>query len=111
VRVDRLLPQTATVTTVQRTGDDDVFGDPGETTSTRSWRCWISQSSRDEDTGGGDRQDETFTIYMEPTAKVAGSDRVTVNDATFEVIGPPWTATNPRTGIDEMVVATIKRTV
>lgn len=111
MNVARLLSQTATVTSVALTGTEDVFGDPGESVTSRAWRCWIAQSSRDDDTNAGDRQDETFTMYLEAAATVTGSDRVTVAGKTFEVVGPPWTAVNPRTGRDEMVVATIRRTV
>jgi hypothetical protein len=113
VNVERLLNLTASVTRVVRDGTEDAFGDPTETTLTATYRCWLAQAGADEATVNQDVQREDFALYLEAGASggIDGTDRVTVGGVEYEVVGPPWSAINPRTGQTTHVVATIRRTV
>lgn len=112
MNVAHLLNMTGTVMRTVHDGPADMFGDPTETSSTATFRCWIAQRMRDEDTVGRDLQAQEFDLYLEPAAagQVEGSDRIAVAGTTYELVGPPWPAVNPRTGETSHVVATIRRT-
>lgn len=105
-----LLNMTATITTVAHTGAEDGYGVPAEVTTTSAVRCWIHQTRRADDAGPVATQDQTWEAYFPAGTVFGGGDRVTVNGSAYEVDGPPWEATNPRTGRDVMVVATLRRT-
>lgn len=110
------LTQPCTITRVAHDGDPDAYGNPTETTSTveldGSPGCWIMQTKRSESTVLTNQQAETFTGYFPAGTELAGADRVTVGDATFEVQGPPWSAANPLgAGSVDFVEATLVRVV
>lgn len=114
MNVSHLLNLTATVSRVAYDGPEDEFGDPTQTATTSSYRCWIEQAgASDERTSNEDAQREDFTVYLEPAAagRLGGSDRVAVGGEVFEVVGPPWNVTNPRSGVLEFVRAHLRRTV
>lgn len=93
-----LLTSTATVDLVEPTGPVDGFGDPTEVITSKSFKCWLSQTSRSEDTANANSQQELWDLFLEPAAvAVDGWDRVTVDGKAFELDGPPWPALNPRT--------------
>ena len=112
MNVEHLLTSTAVVTFT--TADPDVlddFGDPTTTTTSRSFRCWLSQIHRAEATSNQDVQQETWVLYLDATAAdVDGFDRVTVDGKTYDVAGPPWPAINPRTRQLTHVECTVRRT-
>lgn len=105
----RLMTISCTVTTVTE-GAKDQYGDPTESTATTTTTCWLEQIRRDDLTGDTDVQDERWTIYLPSATSLTGRDRVTVDSVAYEVKGPPWEATNPRTGAVEYVAATLVRT-
>lgn len=110
MNVEHLLTSTARITTVTDTGPPDQFGDPTQATVTRTFRCWLSQSQRAEQTVGTDLQLDTWWLYLEAAAAaVTGYDRATVDGIVFELDGPPWPALNPRTRQVTHVECTVKR--
>lgn len=111
MNVARLLTSTALVTLVKATGAVDGFGDPTNATTTKSFKCWLSQQQRSELTANENTQQETWALYLEPAAlDVTGFDRVTVDGITYEFEGPPWPARNPRTGQLTHLECTVRRT-
>lgn len=112
MNVAHLLTSTAVVTTVTYTGSADAMGDPTAVTASLTFRCWLSQTQRAEVTDNTAVQQETWDLYLEPAAAdaVEGFDRVTVAGVTYEFVGPPWTALNPRTQLVSHVECTVRRT-
>jgi hypothetical protein len=98
VNVDRLLTSVATVDFVAPTGAADAFGDPTEVVTTVTFKAWLSQTQRSDDTVNANTQIGKFAIYLDSSAAaVQGFDRVTVDGVVYELDGPPWPALNPRT--------------
>lgn len=88
-------------------GDEVVtYGEP------TTWKGWFEQDQRGEDTANTDQQVERWRLYLVPAAagQVSGSARATVQGDTYELIGPPWAATHPRTGQVTHVEATMRLT-
>lgn len=95
-----LLTMIGTFENVAFTGVADGFGDPTETVTTADYPCWIAQRQRSEITDNANTQSETFDLYVDKSADgfVQAAGRVTINGVLYQIEGPPWTATNPRTG-------------
>lgn len=110
--VRRLLSQTVTVTRVatDSTTVDDM-GDPTTTTTTATFRGYVWQTSRSDETANTDVQTEDWRLVLERSAvgQIDGGDRVTVDGVEYEVDGPPWPALNPRTNRVEFIEADVRR--
>lgn len=110
-----LLPLTATVTRVEQTGPPDAFGDPTEVTTTATYQCWIwrgqAESAINEQTVNENVQADQYRAVFEADAagSIDGTDRVTVDGLTYEVVGPTWSALNPRTNQVQHVEALLRR--
>ena len=91
-----LMTMACTITPMNVSGvdeyNDDVLGAGAPVSAT----CYLNQTSRDEQTAGDNTQQQTFAVYLPPTITIDANDRITVGADTFEVIGPPWKAYNPR---------------
>lgn len=94
---DRLLNLPGTLTRVTFDGAADDYNTPTETTETASVRCWHEQVARSEDTVSTNQQAETHRLYFRRCDDPTGWDRLTVSGLTFQIVGPPWPARNPRT--------------
>lgn len=115
MNVAHLLTSTAVVTTVTYTGPADGMGDPTEVTSTASFRCWLARppvgGGGSENTANANTQIESLVLYLEAAAAdIDGFDRVAVDGITYEFLGPPWPALNPRTQVITHVESTVRRT-
>lgn len=107
----RLMSLTCTVTRVTATGPDDVFGDPTEVTTVRTFKGEIQQRTTLENTVGADIQDERLDLWLEPAAAnlIDGNDRVTIDGRSYEVDGPAWPWRNPRTQVTTHVQCQLRR--
>lgn len=85
-----------TITKVEQTGAVDDYGNPTDVETTLETTCWLHQSMRDEASTNANTQEETWRIYLPPTVDVEGFDRAAVAGVTYEFVGPPWRAFNPR---------------
>jgi hypothetical protein len=103
------LTQTGTVALRDPGPDVDDMGDVAPATTPGSFACWLYQTVRDENTVGGDTQEETWTLILEPAAAgvVDGSSAITVDAVTYEFTGPPWQARSPVDGV-VFVEATVR---
>lgn len=117
MNVARLLTLDAVVTNPEAVDEDtpkDAFGDPAPTPADPlTFKGWYEQIQRSEDTASTDQQSEKWRVFLEPAAagQVDGSASVAFAGAGFELDGPPWAATNPRTTQVTHVEATAKRVV
>lgn len=103
-----LMTQTATITPQAGT---DAYGDPLPAGTPFDVACWLFQTRRDEKRTivGEDMQAETWTLYLPPGTTVDGNDNVAVDGVTYEVVGPPWPAFNPRSRKVTHIEATLRR--
>lgn len=109
--VDDLLTQIGTLVHVMQDDENlDEYGDPTETTTTTEVRCLIQQNRSDETDGLGQVLTETWSLFLPSGTIVDGSDRITVDGATYELVGPPWPAWHPTRHAVSHIEATVERT-
>lgn len=92
-----LLNQSCTITTRTTAGTTDRYGNPDETTATVTTVCYAEQRNRGEDTSNANQQSQDWLVLLPAGTSVDGTDRITIGTLVLEVIGPPWSARNPRT--------------
>lgn len=122
MNVRNLLRVPIIVTRTATTGTRDVMGDPTVVESApATFPGYLWQTSAAEDTENTAQQTETFRLALDRSAAglVDGSDRVTVGGTivddvvvggiTYEVIGTPHQATNPRTRAVEYLDMIVRR--
>lgn len=116
----RLFTLTATITHVEADpSDPDEYGNPGETTTETTTACELQQVQRSENTIDSAAQSEDWVLFLDPIGEdeggylveveLEGSDRVVVSGLAYEVIGPPWPARNPRTGVITHIEARVRQ--
>lgn len=112
MNIDALLNTPCTITGVAEDPEDpDEYGNPRTTETATTTVCWLHQTDRSDTTGLDDIQAETWTVYLPAGTEIDGTDVLTVAGVDYELHGPPWAATHPRTGNTEFVIATVKRAV
>lgn len=89
---------TQTVEVLHRSdGAEDDYGNPvAEWSDGVSYPGRLEQRSGSELTVDRDTQVADWVLFLPPDAVISGDDRVTWDDMTFEVIGPPVVARAPR---------------
>lgn len=122
--LSRLLRQPIIVERVTQDGPPDEMGDPTERKTWARYLGYVWQTGADERTGGGQIEREDWQLALERSAagNIGAGDRIIsggqldgsgqlVPDVgeMFEVAGPPWPATNPRTRLVEYVHARLDR--
>lgn len=122
--VARLLRQTILVGVVEQDGAPDDMGDPTETVTWSSWKGYTwQQSTSDASTANAETTGERrmLALHRDAVGAIGSADRVIVDGMlsagspvpgvgiTFDVIGEPWPALNPRTDRVEYVQVEIGR--
>lgn len=117
----RLLTLTATITHLSMPPDPetDEYGNPQPAETTITADCELQQTRRAEDTVDADRQVDERTLFLSPMGldeddepvevPTSGYDSVDVAGDTFQLIGPPWRARNPRTGEVSHIEALVRQ--
>ncbi len=95
--VDQYLVLDGTLTSTAD-GAVDAYNVPTETTTTTAVKCWVMQANATESTRDANQQAEDVVVYLPAGTAVTGRDRITIDGATFEFQGPPWSAANPLYG-------------
>lgn len=102
-------------TLVRRRADPtvtDIYGNPSSRETRVELVCEVQQRGRREST---DREDigngDWFVILPAGTEALQGDALELEDGAVLELVGPPWPARNPRTGIEHHVECTAQRTV
>lgn len=96
-----LLVQSATVERYTDTGNRDRNNNPEvEWIAVGTYACRLELTDPEELTVGRDTVISNMRVFLEPSAagQVEALDRVTVEDVTYEVVGPPITHNVPRSG-------------
>ncbi len=107
----RLMTMTATL---RRRTDGPTRDDRGDLlpfVTTTTTRCYLWQTARSAETANETTGNETWQIAVPAAAADALrlATEVVVGDVTYFTDGPPWQATNARTGVVEHVEATLRR--
>jgi hypothetical protein len=88
-------------------GDVDDYGDhPVSVVSDTSERCYIAQQARGET---DEIETERWTMYFMPGVLIDANDSVTVHGMNLQVLGNPWMVTDPVTGYETHIEATLQR--
>ncbi len=100
------------MTLVQRVdmGDTDDYGNTVPTETRVEVLGELQQISRDEPDDAGETSDTRWTLFLLAGTSVKTGDAVICDGETFEVVGDPWHARNPRTGVESHIQATLRRT-
>lgn len=101
----RLIKLPGVLSVVTQDGPVDETNDPTEQIVTADVLCWYEQATADDDTGGTNQQTETHRLYFRDGVTVTGYDHLAVDGHRFQILGPPWPAKNPRTGVVEHIEA------
>ena len=106
----QLLNQTVTITRRTASGQRDDYGNEINTETETVTVGELQQTQRSEPATQGELAVTTFLLILPADTSIDTGDRVTVGSYTYEVIGAPWQARNPRTQVNSHVEATVKRT-
>lgn len=106
-----LMVLTGTLTRVTQDGTKDRYGDPAENPGgPETVKCWLYQTARDEHTATDNTQDQTADLWLPAGTDPTGLDRIEVNGVTWQFVGPPLQAMNPRSGAVSHIEATVRAT-
>lgn len=106
----QLLNTPVTITRRSPSADEtDDYGNPSDDETAVETVGELQQQRRDEPAGQGDLSVTTWLLILPAGTTLDATDLVTVDDVDYEVLGDPWNARNPRTGLDEHVEATLKK--
>ena len=100
---DHLFCFTGTLTHVTQDLAADENGDIVEHETTTKVRCWLGRLGRavrgeGEETAFANTQTADAQLWLPAGTVVSGLDRIEINGTTWEIIGPPDEAPNPRRG-------------
>lgn len=101
---EHLMVLTGELTRVTQDGAPDEYGDPTEQTTTETVACWLAPVQRRGISGGTEQtaldntQSDEAALWLPAGTDPTGLDRIAIDDVTWELIGPPLAAMNPRTG-------------
>lgn len=96
------------------TGAPDGMGDPSNVADGApvTYKGWLWQDAASDDTTNENTESEQYRFALEARAAghIGAGDTITHDSTTYEVFGPTWPATNPRTTVVEYVYGTLRRT-
>ena len=105
-----MINRTCTVIRRSESGSTDDYGNDVATETTSVTVCELQQLRRDEKEDSGEVSRDTWTVFFHADEDIETGDAVVVDGQTFELIGDPWEARNPRTGVTSHIEATARRT-
>jgi hypothetical protein len=102
------LKRKVTIQHRSESGIFDIYGSDIPETGTYETLGELQQRSREEEESAISRTN--WVLFLPAEASIDTNDVVTIDGETFEVIGDPWHAFNPRTGEYEHVEVSLRRT-
>lgn len=106
----QLLNRPCTIVRRSASGSTDVYGNDVPTETSVSALCELQQHRSDEEDDQGEVSDTLWKLYLPKDTAVRTGDGVIVDGETYEVVGDPWHARNPRTKAESHIEATLRRT-
>lgn len=105
-----LLNRSLTIVSRSDSGTIDEYGGDIPTEVLTQTVGELQQVRRDEPIAEGEMSDTRWLLVLPGATAIDTGDAVIVDDELFEVVGAPWPARNPRTGVVSHVEATLRRT-
>ena len=110
--IARILTMTGTLVTM-RPGTPDVYGNTARVADpvTASVRCYIEQVDAVEVIVDRETYIANYIGFLPAGTTVGPADHLVVGGATYEVIGPPDSVFNPRTGTEHHLEVNLRTVV
>src|SRR5688572_27377107 len=111
--LSQLLNLPCTITRRTPSADDEEindYGDPVQNETEVDTVCELQQRARSEDDLQGELSDTSWLLILPAGTAIDTGDAVTIDGKTYELVGDPWQARNPRTETVEHIEATLRRT-
>lgn len=108
--LSKLLNRTCTLILRDLSGTVDDYGNPVPSERTITTVCELQQRQRTEPGDQGEVSDTTWLLVLPAGTTIDTGDAVEVAGERYELVGAPWPARNPRTGLESHVEATVRRT-
>lgn len=111
-----LLNRPCTITHRSTGSERDRYGNEVQSEIDTDTVCEIQQSRRSlsgrtsEPQANGDMSDTDWMGIFLPGTEIGSADTVTSEGTVFEVVGDPWQARNPRSGVVQHVEIPLRRT-
>jgi hypothetical protein len=102
------LRRNVTIQHHTESGEMDVYGNDIPTVVEVKVKGELQQRSREE--AEGTISQTNWVLFLPAKTPIDTNDVVLVDDESFEVVGDPWQAFNPRTGEYEHVEVSLRRT-
>jgi hypothetical protein len=106
--LSKLLKRDVTIIRREESGDEDTYGNDIPKVTNLAVKGELQQRSRDE--AEGTISQTNWLLILPAGTPIDGNDAVVVDGDTYEIIGDPWPAWNPRLGRYEHIEVTLRRT-
>lgn len=99
------------ITIIQRgNADEDTFGRRNSNETPVETVGELQQTQRSEPNTEGEFSDTSWLLILPADTSIDTGDAVEADGQTFEVVGAPWEARNPRTQAPSHIEVTLRRT-
>ena len=106
----QLLNRPCTITRRSQSAETDEYGNAVPTEDVAATVCELQQRQRDESADQGEVSDTEWLLVLPAGTAIRTGDSVSIDGEDFELVGDPWSARNPRTGLESHIEATLRRT-
>ena len=106
--ITNLFKRSITIQHHTESGNSDVYGTDIPAVVEIQVLGELQQRSRDEAEGAISQTN--WMLFLPPNTPIDTNDVVKVDGESYEVVGDPWQAFNPRTGQYEHVEVSLRRT-
>lgn len=105
--VGNLITQSCTILR-RSSGEIDAYGNETTVTAQLQTVCALQQTSSSEQDNMGEVSSADYHLFLNSGEAIGTGDAVQVGSATYELIGAPWVAFNPRTGSESHIEAKVR---
>lgn len=105
-----LLNRPVTIVRALPSGDEDEYGNEQPSEDVVETVGELQQTRRDEPADSGELSRTTWLLVLPAGTDIRTGDSVEVDGASYQLVGDPWPARNPRTQAESHVEATVIRT-
>lgn len=112
--VSQLLNRDCTVISRSFSGGEDAYGNEVPEEALVSTVCELQPRARERAQGErndqGEVSDDLYTAFFAPDEDLTTADAIVVDGFTYELVGSPWVARNPRSQVTTHIEVTVRRT-
>jgi len=106
---NRLLATPCTIVSTSD-GTADVYGDAVEQSLTIDTTCYYEQKQTSEVEGGA-VEESRWLVILPASVSPKGTDRILIGGLSYALVGDPWPAIRPQTGLVDHVECIARRTI